>query len=134
MFGCQQVLLNPNNELKGVMEFVCSEANKLTNQGIYYARQLHFKTGQWIGKHSLSYEYKTSKHFQALYSQAAQQTLISVYESFKSYRALLKLWRGGELAEKPKMPNYRKKGGLAVVSYPKQALKLVDGMIRVPLE
>ncbi|ATS17718.1 transposase [Parathermosynechococcus lividus PCC 6715] len=133
MFGCQQVLLNPNNELKGVMEFVCSEANKLTNQGIYYARQLHFKTGQWIGKHSLSYEYKTSKHFQALYSQAAQQTLISVYESFKSYRALLKLWRGGELAEKPKMPNYRKKGGLAVVSYPKQALKLVDGMIRVPL-
>ncbi|MCI3281895.1 RNA-guided endonuclease TnpB family protein, partial [Synechococcus sp. PCC 6717] len=133
MFGCQQVLLNPNNELKGVMEFVCSEANKLTNQGIYYARQLHFKTGQWIGKHSLSYEYKTSKHFQALYSQAAQQTLISVYESFKSYRALLKLWRGGELAEKPRMPNYRKKGGLAVVSYPKQALKLVDGMIRVPL-
>jgi putative transposase len=31
------------------------------------------------------------------------------------------------------VPNYRKKGGLAVVSYPKQALKLVDGMIRVPL-
>ncbi len=133
MFGCQQVLLNLNNELRAILEFVCSETNKLTNQGIYYARQLYFKTGRWIGKHSLSYEYKSSKHFQALYSQAAQQTLISVYESFKSYRALLKLWQSGALAEKPKLPDYRKKEGLAVVSYPKQALKLIDGMIRVPL-
>jgi IS605 OrfB family transposase len=133
MFGCQQVLLNPNNELRAVVEFICSEANKLTNQGIYYARQLHFKTGRWIGKFTLDAEYKSSKHFQVLYSQAAQQVLRSVYESFKSYRALSKLWRDGELAEKPKLPDYRKKGGLAVVSYPKQALKLIDGMIRVPL-
>lgn len=31
------------------------------------------------------------------------------------------------------MPKYRKKGGLAVVSYPKQALSLKNGQIRVPL-
>lgn len=129
MFGCQPILL----ESTPVLEFICSEANKLTNQGIYYARQWFFKTGKYVGKHALSYEYKTSKHFQALYSQAAQQTLIAVWESFKSYRELLKLWRAGELPDKPKLPNYRTKGGLAVVSYPKQALKLKDGQIRLPL-
>lgn len=128
-YGCQPCLI----ESTPVLEFICSEANKLTNQGIYYARQWFFKTGKYVGKHSLSYEYKTSKHFQALYSQAAQQVLISVWESFKSYRELLKLWQSGELPDKPKLPNYRTKGGLAVVSYPKQALKLVDGQIRLPL-
>lgn len=133
MFRCQPVLLNPDYSLKAVLEFICSEANKLTNCGIYYARQLYFKAKQWIGKHSLNYEYKSNKHYQVLHSQAAQQTLISVYESFKSYRGLLKLWNQGELPFKPKMPNYRTTGGLAVVSYPKQALKLKDGMIRVPL-
>lgn len=129
MFGCQPVLIDSSP----VLEFICAEANKLTNQGIYYARQLFFKTGRYVSKHALSYEYKSSKHYQVLYSQAAQQTLISVYESFKSYRELLKLWRRGELADKPKLPDYRTKGGLAVVSYPKQALKLIDGQIRLPL-
>jgi transposase len=133
MFGCQPVLLNPDDSLKAVLAFICSEANKLANCGIYYARQLYFKARKWIQKHTLSYEYKSNKHYQVLHSQAAQQTLISVYESFKSYRGLLKLWKQGELPHKPKMPNYRTKGGLVVVSYPEQALKLKDGMIRVPL-
>lgn len=103
------------------------------NQGIYYARQLYFKSKKWVQKHTLSYEHQSSKHYQVLYSQAVQQSLISVYESFKSYRGLLKLWNTGQLEHKPKMPNYRTKGGMAVVSYPKQALKLENGVIRVPL-
>ncbi len=124
MFGCQPILL----ESSPVLEFICSEVNKLANCGIYYARQLLFKTGSYINKYSLAYEYKSNKHYQALYSQAAQQTLFAVWESFQSYRELLELWQN-----KPKLPTYRTKGGLAVVSYPKQALKLVDGKIRLPL-
>ncbi|GAB4237745.1 MAG: RNA-guided endonuclease TnpB family protein [Elainellaceae cyanobacterium] len=133
MFGCQPVLLGPDDSLRSILEFICSEANKLTNCGIYYARQLYFKAKKWIGKHSLSYEYKSNKHYQVLHSQAAQQTLIAVWESFKSYRELLKLWLKGDLKDKPKLPNYRTKDGLAVITYPKQALKLQDGLIRVPL-
>ncbi|MBD2078257.1 IS200/IS605 family element transposase accessory protein TnpB [Phormidium sp. FACHB-592] len=129
MFGCQPILIESNP----VLEFVCSEANKLTNQGLYYARQWYFKTGKYVSKFDLNYQYKPSKHFAALAAQAAQQVLGSVYEAFKSYRELLKLWRAGELADKPKLPNYRTKGGLAVVSYPKQAIKLVDGQVRLPL-
>lgn len=67
-----------------------------------------------------------------MHSQAAQQTCHSVFESFKSFKALNKLFRQGKLAERPKPPKYRK-GGLNVVTYPKQALKLINGDIRIPL-
>ena len=75
MYGCQQNLINPDDELKAVLEFICSESHKLTNCGIYYARQLFFKTGRLIGKYDLEKEYKVNKHYQVLYSQAAQQIL-----------------------------------------------------------
>ncbi|MGD1701536.1 hypothetical protein [Dapis sp. BLCC M229] len=38
-----------------------------------------------------------------------------------------------ELVQKPKPPKYRKKDGLAVVSYPARWVKLVDGMLKFPL-
>ena len=132
MFGCQPILIS-DSALFPYLEFVCSEANKLVNQGIYYARQWYFKTGKYVGKFDLHYQCRNSRHFAALAAQAAQQVLGDVYESFKSYRGLLKLWRAGELPDKPRLPNYRTKGGMAVVSYPKQAIKLVDGMVRLPL-
>jgi IS605 OrfB family transposase len=133
LYGCQQVLIHPNEALQSVLEFICSEANKLTNCGIYYGRQLWFKAKRIIGKFDLEQEYKANKHFQALHSQAAQQTLRSVAEGFKSYQQLLGKFYQGELAAKPSPPHYRKKGGLALISYPKQALKLKDGAIRIPL-
>ncbi len=133
MYGCQQILLNTNSELAAILEFVCGEANKLTNCGIYYARQIWFKCRRIIGKYDLEKEYKYHKNFQALYSQAAQQALRSVSESFKSFEQLIKAFWAGKRADKPKPPKYRKKGGLAVVSYPKQALKVKDGYIRIPL-
>ena len=69
MYGCQQNLINPNTELKAVLEFICSESHKLTNCGIYYARQLYFKTGKLIGKYDLDKEYKNNKHYQVLHSR-----------------------------------------------------------------
>ena len=133
MYGCQQVLLKPAPELAAVLEFICAEANKLMNCGIYYARQIWFKCRRIIGKYDLEKEYKSHKHFQALYSQAAQQALRTVSESFKSFEGLNKAFKKGKITEKPRPPKYLKKGGTSVVSYPKQALKLKDGHIRIPL-
>lgn len=133
MYGCQQNLINPSNELKAVLEFICSESHKLTNYGIYYARQLYFKTGKLIGKYDLEKEYKTNKHYQVLHSQAAQQILRSVSESFKSFKELDKKCSKGELHFKPKLPKYRKGAGYALVTYPRQALKLVGNSIKIPL-
>jgi transposase len=132
-YGCQQVLLQPTGELKAVLEFVCQQANSLINCGIYYARQLYFKTQKIVGKYDLEAEYKTNKHFKALYSQAAQQVLRSVSESFESFKKLKQAFNRGEIADKPRPPKYRKPRGFALVSYPKQALRLVENQIRIPL-
>nr|WP_293110676.1 hypothetical protein [Okeania sp. SIO2F4] len=43
------------------------------------------------------------------------------------------MFTSGELAQKPKTPKYRKKNGLAVVSYPARWVKLVNGMLKFPL-
>jgi IS605 OrfB family transposase len=133
LYGCQQNLINPNDELKTVLEFICCESHKLTNCGIYYARQIFFKTGKLIGKYDLEKEYKSNKHYRVLYSQAAQQILRCVAESFKSFKALDKKYRRGELTDKPRLPKYRKGAGSALVTYPKQALKLVGDKIKIPL-
>ena len=131
-YGCQQILLNPDNNLKAILEFLCSEATKLGNCGIYYARQLYFKTGKIPSKFDLNNELSDNIHFAAMHSQAAQQCLMSVAESFKSFVGLLKGIKNGTVTQKPKLPGYRD-GGLSLVTYPAQAIKLKPEGLRFPL-
>ena len=133
MYGCQQVLLHPDGDLKAILEYVCTEANKLHNCATYYARQIWFKTWRYARKFDINNELKPNRHFKAMHSQAAQQTCQAVGEAFSSFRELNQAYRNGELTYKPKPPKYRRSGGVHTVSYPKQALKLKDGQIRVPL-
>lgn len=132
MYGCQQTLISPNVELKAILEYVCTEANKLSNCGLYYARQMYFKAEKIVSKFDLHKQLSRNSHFGALQSQAAQQTLTTIAESFKSFVGLLKAYRNGTILERPKLPNYRKQG-LTLVTYPSQAVKLIDGQLRFPL-
>ncbi len=132
MFGCQQVLIHTDQDTQAIIEYICSESNKVYNGAVYYARQVYFKARRYITKSELDEELKTNRHFQAMHSQAAQQTCHSVFEGFKSFKALNKLFQQGKLPEKPRPPKYRK-SGLNVVTYPKQALRLINGNIRIPL-
>jgi IS605 OrfB family transposase len=132
MYGCQQVLISPDKDLRAILEFICEQSNKLANCGTYYARQLYFKTDKIIGRYDLSYLLKGNPHFQALYSHVAQQTLTSVAESFKSFKKLSKLFKSGKLANKPKLPQY-KKNSLKLATFPKADVKLKDGLLRLPL-
>lgn len=61
-----------------------------------------------------------------MYSHVAQQCLTTVAESFKSYIGLLKGIKKGTVDQRPKLPEYRK-GGLALVTYPKADIKLKNG-------
>ena len=126
MYGCQQVLISRDKDLINILTFLCEESHKLTNMGIYYGRQLYFKAQKGIGKFDLEKIYKTNNHYKVLHSQAGQQILRTVSESFKSYYGLIKAYQEGKITERPRIPNYRKKGGLATVSYPKQAIRLKD--------
>lgn len=94
---------------------------------------MYFKAQKIIGKYDLESEYKGNKHYKALHSQAAQQVLRSVAESFESFKKLKSAFLSKKIADKPRAPKYRKSGGFAVVSYPKQALRLFNNKIRIPL-
>ena len=85
-YGCQQILINPARVLKVILEVVCEESNRLANCGSYYSRQLYFKKGKIKSRFDLHRLMKDNPHFNALYSQVAQQTLTSVAESLKQGR------------------------------------------------
>ena len=133
MYGCQQQLIHTNSERDAILEFICSEANKLTNCAIYYCRQMFFKAHKYVSNYELDEIMKSNLHFKALRSAVAQQACHKVGESFKSDRKLAKLYREGNLENKPKLPKYRKKGGLTVVVYPARWLKLKDNQIKFTL-
>ncbi len=133
--GVQQNLINAGSELKAILEFICSESNKLHNCATYYARQIWFKTRRFVTKFEIGAHLIQTKnrHFSALPSDAATQTCNAVGESISSFAKLRELWLSGQLETKPNLPNYRKTGGYQLIAYPKRSLRLIDGKIRFPL-
>ncbi len=136
LMGIQQNLIHCDVDTKAIMTFLCEQSNSLYNCGVYWARQIFFKTGRIISKFDPVYEVGKNIHAQAMPSVPAQQTLLSVSEAFKSFRGLRELFFKGELDQKPKPPNYRTSGGMYKVAYPNTGAGkpiLVDGLIRFPL-
>lgn len=134
-YGCQQNLISPDNDLRGILEFLCSEASKLINCGVYYSRQIFFKTGKIPNRAELHKVLGTDNqnvHYKAFYSDTAQQILTGVAESFKSYLGLLKGIKKGTVNQKSKLPGYRQ-GGMSLVTFTGRSVKLKDGMLRFPL-
>jgi IS605 OrfB family transposase len=85
---------------------------------------------------------KDNPHYKAMAAQSAQQTLKSVGESITSYNGLVKAYYRGEVdsaksagsvsvpsnfVRRPSLPKYRKRGGLAAVTFPRQALTWKNG-------
>ena len=56
----------------------------------------------------------------------------TVAELFRSSYCLIKAYSEGKISDSSRIPNYRKKVGMATVSYPAQALKLKGNQIRIP--
>ena len=156
-YGCQQILINPDANLKAILEFICQESNKLANCGIYYSRQLYFKTGRIAHKYELHKILGSNPHFKAFQCHVAQQCLTSVAESFSSFIGLLKRRtnpfgkasptdgfpvhegatrqgiKSGTVDQKPRLPNYRTKDGLNVVTFLRSDVKLKSNGLRFPL-
>ncbi|KOP27073.1 transposase [Hapalosiphon sp. MRB220] len=128
----------------------CEHANSLINSAIYHTRQAHYSkleqqedafTTYWRAD-ELRYGWKTYKcnttypeidnvlkdnpHYKAMAAQSAQQTLKTVGESITSYNGLVKKYYQGEV-DRPSLPKYRRRGGLAAVTFPRQALTYKDG-------
>lgn len=128
-----------DKDTEALLDYLCQQSGKLYNCGIYYARQIFFKTGKLLtGKFDLDFEPTVSKTLlaQSMPSTPMQQTLRSVTEAFKSYKGLRDLFFKGQLHFKPKPPNYLKGSKLFKVAYPNsggQKPKLIDGNLRFSL-
>ena len=134
----QQNLLKPDRDLKAILTYLCEQSNSLYNCGVYWGRQIFFKTGKIVSKLDPVYELGKSKHARAMPSTPAQQTLLSVSEAFASFRQLRAEFNKGVLEHRPRVPKYRKSGGLYKVSFPavgggKVSYNPVTGLIRFPL-
>jgi putative transposase len=136
LLGIQQNQIHSDAETLAILTYLCEQSNSLYNCGVYWARQIFFKTGHIISKYEPIYEVGGNIHAQAMPSVAAQQTLLSVSEAFKSFKGLRECFFQGELDQKPKPPNYRASGGLFKVAFPNVGAgkpTLENGMIRFPL-
>lgn len=137
--GVQQVLLNPDPETRALLEYLCQQAGQLYNNGVYFARQVFFKTGKLLtGKFDLAFEPTVSKSLVAksLPSTPMQQTLMSVAEAFRSYKELRNLYFKGGLTINPSPPGYLKGSKLFKVAYPNsggQKPVLINGRLRFSL-
>ena len=138
IYGCQQDRLKLNSFEQRVIEYLCRQVNSLTNCAVYALKRAARQSGQIdYNYYDLDKHLKQNKHYKCLFSQVAQQTLMSVCESFKSHFEVMQLWYQGELEDKPKKPRYRKSGGMSGFTYPAQHLSLNEtfetGLVRLPL-
>ena len=132
LMGVQRILVKTTTENEAILRYLCEQSGKLYNSGVYFARQTYFKTGKILTGYALTYEPSISKTdlFNSLPSNVAQQTNGSVMEAFKSFKSLKAL---KTLHFKPKPPGYLAGSKMFKASFPKQVVKLKDGMIRFPL-
>ncbi|AOX00464.1 transposase [Moorena producens PAL-8-15-08-1] len=151
MYKTIPVKANLTDEEHAFWVFQCQQANSLWNCAVYYSKQKHYHwlqqqeeafTTYWSGD-ELRYGWKTYKcsiryaelcknlkenpHYKAMAAQSAQQSLKTVAESITSYNQLVGLYYKGTV-DRPKLPRYRKKGGLAAVTFPRQALTYKKGL------
>ncbi|WP_293065931.1 MULTISPECIES: transposase [unclassified Moorena] len=140
-----------SDEEKAFWVFQCQQANSLINCAIYYTKQKHYKwlkeqpeaySTYWRGD-ELRFGWKTYKcatkypeldkylklspHYKAMAAQSAQQTLKSVGEAITSYNQLVGQYYKGQV-DRPRLLRYRKKGGLAAITFPRQALTYKKGL------
>lgn len=133
-YRCQQVLLHPDEDTRAILEFIGSEASKLANCAIYYCRQVYFQIKRFVNYKEIDEIMKFNPHFKAMRSACAQQVCHDVVDAFTSFKKLLDLWFTGQLEDKPRLPKYRKKGGLVAVSCPARWIKLTpEGQLKIPL-
>ena len=108
-----------------VLEFLCQQANNLTNCAVYALRQALFMTGVVDeNAYPLQAHLKEKPHYKIVYSQVAQQLVMAIAESFRAFKGTQDIDFKGKIGPRPKLPGYRQKAGLAGLTYPRQNLKL----------
>lgn len=139
-------------EEKEYWELQCRASNSLFNCAMYEFKQSHFRqlekeeafSTYWKGdelrrgwklkKITAINHYgidkleliKLSEHYRLMLAQSAQQVLRDAQEAVNSFNKLVGLFFEGSV-DRPRIPSYRKSGGLFRVTFPVQSLRYKDG-------
>lgn len=130
----------------------CKSSNSLYNCGLYEFKQRHYQqleaakasSTYWRGdeyRHSWKLRrikatncnevdkiLKPLEHYKVMAAQSAQHTLKVLQRDINSYNQLVDKFFRGEV-DRPRIPRYRKSGGLFNVIFPSQALTYRNGFV-----
>lgn len=111
---------------------LCKESNSLYNQALYHAKKSLRNDNNWLFYNDLNYICKNQpdkyNNYKRLPRQCSQQILRLLDKNLKSYRNSIKDWSKNKSKYQgiPKLPNYRKSGGLFQLILTNQQCKLKD--------
>ncbi|WAM33746.1 RNA-guided endonuclease InsQ/TnpB family protein [Caldicellulosiruptor morganii] len=133
MYKTQKNHIRCDKKTYKILRKLCHFSKNLYNFALYNIRQHYFKTHEHLRYESVYHIAKGNENYMLLPSQVAQQTLISVDESFKSFLNLLKAKKEGKVKEKVLMPKYLPKDGMYQIVFPKDQSKVEDRKVRLSL-
>lgn len=114
-------------------------SNNLWNQALYVFRQRLDSDGTWLWYNDMDKIMKQTLNlngecnYRLLKAQCSQQILRVLDKSIKAYCKSIKDWKKHPEKYKamPRMPSYRKRGGMFNLFYTKQSAAIKDGQIRL---
>ncbi len=147
-YRTQKILLTGriDDETNDYLTWLIHQSNNLYNSVLFAIRQTHFEQCETrtffdscdqyriafkdrfvkASYAQLCKDFRTNNHYESLGGQQGQQCIKSVVEAITSYNTLLKKWWNGELENRPKIPNYRKSGGVYQVIFTSQNITYDD--------
>jgi len=109
---------------------LCFFSNCLYNFGLYNVRQQYFKDKTFLSYTKNEPQCKDNENYKLLQENSAQQTLRDVDDAFKSFFGSLK----SKKVKKARMPNYREKGGLYILTISGNSINVKDGYLSLQVE
>ena len=122
-----------------VLDAMFRTSNNLYNQALYVFRQRLEADGTWLWYGDLDKIMKTTPNlegqcnYRLLKAQCSQQILKVLDRNIKAYCKSIKDWKTnpGKYRGMPKLPNFRKRGGMFNMYYTNQSCSIKDGKLRL---
>ncbi|AKB43575.1 RNA-guided endonuclease InsQ/TnpB family protein [Methanosarcina vacuolata] len=109
-----------------------SRASKnMYNLGLYNTRQYFFQNNKFLKYPDNYHLCKEDENYKLMQAATAQQSLKFVERGMRSWFGLLKLYKNGQLEDKPNLPHYLDKEGYFPIAYPKNAFSFKNGKVRL---
>jgi IS605 OrfB family transposase len=123
--------LRLNNKQYEALRTLSRASKNLYNLGLYNTRQYFFQNNEFLKYPDNYHLCKEDGNYKLMQAATAQQSLKFVERGMRSWFGLLKLYRNGQLEDKPNIPHYLDKEGYFPIAYPKNAFYFKNGKVRL---